>query len=116
MNLPTALFPGRIVAVLADVYQTTHDEKYAQAWVKQLEDFAAKNPVDLTPWYGKATVWRTLDTSLRMKVSWPYCYFRFLNSPSFTPEAQWIYAKMMRDQANFLVGGISGPVAVPVTG
>jgi hypothetical protein len=92
--------------VLADVYQTTHDEKYAQAWVKQLEDFAAKNPVDSTPWQGKATVWRTLDTGTRMNISWPYCYFRFLNSPSFTPEAQWIYARMMRDQANFLVGGL----------
>jgi len=93
--------------VLADVYEKTHDEKYAQAWVKQLEDFAAKNPVDSSPWQGRATVWRTLDTGTRMNVSWPYCYFRFLNSPSFTPEAQWVYAKMMRDQANFLVAGLA---------
>jgi hypothetical protein len=92
--------------VLADAYEKTHDEKYAQAWVKQLEDFAAKNPVDPSPWQGKASLWRTLDAGTRMNVSWPYCYVRFLNSPSFTPEAQWIYARMMRDQANFLVAGL----------
>jgi hypothetical protein len=92
--------------VLADAYQMTHNEKYAQAWVKQLEDFALKNPVDSSKWQGSASLWRTLDTGTRMNVSWPYCYVGFLNSPSFTPEANWIYAKMMRDQANFLVKGL----------
>jgi len=92
--------------VLADAYEVTHDEKYAQAWVAQLEDFAAKNPVDQSPWQGKPSLWRTLDTGTRMNVSWPYCYFRFRGSPSFTPDAQWIYAKMMRDQASFLAAGL----------
>jgi len=92
--------------VLADVYQTTHDEKYAQAWVKQLEDFARKNPADNTARDGSPTIWRTLEAGTRMNVTWPYCYFRFLNSPSFTPEAQWTYAKMMRDHAKRLVFGL----------
>lgn len=92
--------------VLADVYEVTHNEKYAQAWVAQLEDFAAKNPVDPSRWQGKPSLWRTLDTGTRMNVSWPYCYFRFRDSPSFTPDAQWIYGKMMRDQAAFLAAGL----------
>jgi hypothetical protein len=88
--------------VLADAYEATHDEKYARAWVKQLEDFAVKNPVDFSLPQSEPSLWRSLDAATRMNVSWPYCYFRFLNSPSFTPEAQWTYAKMMRDHARVL--------------
>jgi hypothetical protein len=52
------------------------------------------------------SLWRTLDSATRMAFSWPYCYFRFLDSPSFTPAAQWVYLKMMRDHALRLTQGL----------
>jgi hypothetical protein len=91
---------------LADAYWKTGNEKYARAWVEQLLDFARKNPVDLTPWHGQATVWRTLDSATRMDNSWPYCYVHFRDSASFTPEAQWIYLRMMPDHAKMLERGL----------
>jgi hypothetical protein len=91
---------------VADAYWKTGDEKYAKAWVELLEDFALKNPVPVDAPFGSTLMWRTLDSATRMDVSWPYCYFRFLDSPSFTPEAQWIYLKMMRDHALRLTSGL----------
>ena len=92
---------------LADAYWKTRNEKYAQAWVEQLLDFAAKNPMNTDSWQGKATLWRTLDAATRMDVSWPYCYFHFRDSASFTPQVQWVYLKLMRDHALRLVEGLS---------
>jgi hypothetical protein len=88
---------------LADAYWRTHDEKYAAAWVDQLEDFAAKNPVNEDGRYGRVQLWRTLDSAIRMHESWPYAYAHFLNSPSFTPEANWLYLKLILDHATYLV-------------
>jgi len=92
---------------LADAYWQTGNEKYAKAWTEQLQDFAVKNPMQTTTPDGVATVWRTLDSATRMDVSWPYCYYHFLDSPSFTPAAQWAYLKLMRDHADRLVQGLS---------
>ncbi len=86
---------------LADAYWKTHDEKYAVEWVAEMKDFAAKNPVGADSY-----LWRTLDASERVFDSWPYCYFHFLNSPSFTPEANWLYLKLMRDHAGRLYNGL----------
>jgi hypothetical protein len=87
---------------LADAYWKTHDEKYAKAWVDQLLDFIQKNSVPSgkegmfsNAAVGKPSLWRSLDAAIRMNDSWPYAYFHFLNSSSFTPEAQWAYLKMI---------------------
>lgn len=92
---------------LADAYWKTNNEKYAKAWTEQLQDFALKNPMQTSTPDGVATVWRTLDSATRMDVSWPYCYYHFLDSPSFTPAAQWVYLKLMHDHADRLVQGLS---------
>jgi hypothetical protein len=82
---------------LADAYWKTHNEKYAVEWVNELNDFVTKVPmpddtVDVESG-SVPSIWRGLETSVRMYQSWPYAYFRFLNSPSFTPDAQWTYLK-----------------------
>ena len=94
---------------LVDAYWKTHNEKYAAEWVSQMMDFSAKNPVDQAWVKGKVSLWRTLDASERMHDSWPYAYYHCLNSPSFTPEAQRIYLKMMPDHALLLVNGLKNP-------
>jgi hypothetical protein len=92
---------------LSDAYWKTHDEKYAAEWVAELNDFAAKNRLDTDGQDGRVTMWRTLDAAVRMDEAWPYAYYHFLNSSSFTPEAQWLYLKMIRDHANCLNEGLS---------
>jgi|GEM_PF-1323835 len=89
---------------LAYAYWRTHNEKYATAWVEQLADFAVKNPLSNDGKDGRSKRWRTLDSAIRMHDSWPYAYNHFLNSPSFTPAANWLYLRMVLDHASLLVG------------
>ena len=94
---------------LADAYVRTRNEKYAREWVAELQDFVAKNRLDRAGRGGQVSLWRTLDASKRMEKSWPYAYYRFLHSPAFTPETQWLYLKMIHDHATCLVAGLSRP-------
>ena len=97
--------------VLADAYWRTFNEKYAKEWVAQLEDFARKNPVEnalaFSPPGGPDTLWRTLDSGIRMHDSWPYAYAHFLRSPSFTPEANWLYLNEIRTHGLRLALGLA---------
>lgn len=94
---------------LADAYWKTHNEKYAREWVAELEDFAAKNPRTAIVPPGQPSLWRTLDSAIRVEGSWPYAYYHFLRSPSFTPDAQWTYLKEMEDHAILLEDGLKDP-------
>ena len=90
---------------LANAYWMTLDEKYAKEWVAQLTDFAQKcNPNTRRP--GESSLWRTLDASERMYDSWPFTYSHFINSPAFTPDAQWIYLRSIGDHIQLLKTGL----------
>jgi hypothetical protein len=91
---------------LADAYWKTHNEKYAREWVAELEDFATKNPRLHSGGNTGNSMWRTLDASIRMSESWPDAYYHFLDSPSFSPAAQWTYLKMIRDHGILLENGL----------
>lgn len=65
---------------LARAYWHTGDEKYAQEFFRQIDDWVAKNPPD-----GNHTSWRRIDAGIRTAGSWPDAYFHFLTSPSLTP-------------------------------
>lgn len=93
---------------LSSAYWNTLDEKYAAGWVGQMEDFVAKNAVPVDTKTG-TTVWRTLEAGIRMAFTWPNAYFHFLNSPSFTPDAQWIYLRSVHDHAQKLQWGLQDP-------
>jgi len=95
--------------VLGDAYWKTQNEKYAQAWVEQLESFARDVPLDYTKNDDQNYEWSPLDAANRMFESWPYAYYHFLNSPSFDPEANWIYTKEIRDHASLLMAGLNDP-------
>jgi len=94
---------------LAYGYWMTQDEKYARAWVEQLESFASKVPLDFTNNDQRNFYWNPLAAANRMFESWPYAYYHFLDSPSFTPEANWIYTKEIRDHALILLAGLNDP-------
>jgi hypothetical protein len=95
--------------LLADAYWKTTNEKYAQAWVDQFLDFVNKNLCDAVAAKGDPSLWRTLDASERMYDAWPYCYAHFLNSPAFTPAAQWIYLRSVLDHVRILKAGLAVP-------
>ena len=92
---------------LADAYSRTRNEKYAREWVAELRDFAAKNRLNDDGRHGRVTLWRTLDSAKRMAVSWPYAYRRFLASPALTPDANWLYLKLVCDHAACLTAGLN---------
>jgi hypothetical protein len=104
---------------LADAYWKTRDEKYAVEWVKELQDFAAKNPMPPTatgagmwgdqPAETHPTLWLALDCGIRMSDSYPYAYYHFLDSPSFTPAAQWLYLKLVQENGDRLRSGLVNP-------
>ncbi|MDD5350077.1 MAG: heparinase II/III family protein, partial [Chthoniobacteraceae bacterium] len=89
---------------LASAYWQTGDEKYAAGWVEQLQDFATKNPMHFDPSYGSVpSLWRSLDSAIRITNSWPDAYYHFLQSPSLTPEANWLYVKLNYEHAQLLL-------------
>jgi hypothetical protein len=92
---------------LADAYWKTQDEKYARAWIEQLESFAKKVPLDYNLNEGQNYHWSPLSAANRMFESWPFAYYHFLKSPSFTPAANWLYTKEIRDHALNLMGGLN---------
>jgi hypothetical protein len=94
---------------LVDAYWKTRNEKYAKEWVNELQDFAVKNLRVGDGSNGRVPLWRTLDAAIRMSDSWPYAYYHVLDSPSFTPEAQWTYLKLMRDHGILLEDGLKDP-------
>jgi len=87
---------------LADAYWKTLDEKYAREWVAQLESWVEGNPVPLDAAPGDTVTWRTIEAAIRMNEPWPYAYYHFLTSPSFTPAAHATYAKCVLEHARRL--------------
>ncbi|GHV86706.1 heparinase [Spirochaetia bacterium] len=105
--------------LLARAYQDTGDEKYAQcfarhfaSWVKQ-----AIVPGDDVP--GNETLcWRTIECGIRMGANWPYTFYTFFNTPSFTDallvdwyKSVWEHGKRLRLQrrtGNWLIMEMNG--------
>ena len=93
---------------LSSAYWLTGDEKYAVGWVDSLQDFAAKNPMHYDDVPGIPSLWRPLDSAIRISISWPDAYYHFLQSPSFTPEANWLYLKLNYEHALLLLHDLQG--------
>lgn len=69
---------------LARAYRATSDDRYAEAWVKQLHSFVTECPVPTQMENGPRSAWRPIDSGIRMSSSWPEAFFSFLPSPKFT--------------------------------
>lgn len=74
-------------STLGKAYWATGDEKYAEAFVKQMTGWVDSNPL---PDYSANVAysrWRTIESGIRTANSWPNSFFYFLGSPSFDDEA-----------------------------
>ena len=71
---------------LGEAYWATGNEKYAQAWVRQLRSWIIQSPLpDFCPGVDYSH-WRTLETGGRASLRWPELFLRFIYSPSFDDE------------------------------
>lgn len=87
---------------LANAYLSTADEKYAREYVAQLEDWVRSRPVVTDGKHNSSPSWRTIEAGIRMSSSWPEAWMKFMNSPSFTPEANLLLMMSMVDHAHHL--------------
>ena len=72
---------------LGEAYWETGNEKYARAFVSQLNSWIDQCPVPTKSWNGVGSAWRTLDAGIRMMGNWPNAFYRFLSSGSFDDES-----------------------------
>ncbi len=87
--------------VLGQAYSKTNDERYAVAFVKQMQDWIVKNPPPVNKDERNAA-WRLMEVGLRMGVSWIFAFATFSNSPNFTLEAKLTMLRCIYDHARFL--------------
>ena len=99
---------------LGQAYWKTGDEKYAQAFVRQMthwvENILVPVGEDGNSWKEDARMgspatncWRTIECGIRMGQTWPYAFHYFLSSPSFTDEAVCLMIRSMVEQARHLM-------------
>lgn len=82
---------------LVRAYWHTGNEKYAQGFFRQIDDWVVRNPPD-----GNVTTWRRIDAGIRTSDSWPYCYFHCLRSPSLTPRTHTHILLSLHEHAVYL--------------
>jgi len=70
---------------MSEAYWATGDEKYVKAFVRQINGWIDQCKIPVS-YQGRGSVWRTLDSGLRMRDNWPNILYRFLPSPSFDDE------------------------------
>ena len=78
---------------LGKTYWATGDEKYAKAFVKQLNSWIDQCQIPAKSWNSAGSAWRSLETGIRMLGNWPNSFCYFLPSPSFDDES---IIKMMK--------------------
>ncbi len=88
---------------LGRAYWRTGNEKYAKAFVSQLNSWInqCKRPQDDGNYPGSP--WRTLEAGIRMRYSWPYAFHYFLSSPSFDDESLFRMVKSIYEHALFFI-------------
>lgn len=92
---------------LGETYWATGDERYAQAFVRQMTHWVRNvpRPDDSgNPWREDRTnCWRTIECGIRMGRTWFPAFYRFLSSPSFSAEAICTMVKSMVEHARHLL-------------
>lgn len=94
--------------ILGQAYWATLDEKYAAGFVSQLTDWITTRPVVTDGSHNTSASWRTIEAGIRISSSWPTAYQYFLNSSSFTPQANELFLRSMVDHADHLMAHPTG--------
>ncbi|MEM2704500.1 MAG: alginate lyase family protein [Candidatus Bathyarchaeia archaeon] len=71
---------------LGDAYWVTGDERYAKEFIFQMRSWVSKALVPLYDDGNRSKCWRTIEAGIRAGQTWPWAFFRFLSSPSFTDD------------------------------
>ena len=87
---------------LGKAYWATGNEKYAKAFVNQLQSWVEDNPVPLKMSNGGGSRWRTIESGIRTSGSWPNSFFYFLPSPSFDDYSIILMVKSFYEHAKYL--------------
>lgn len=98
---------------LGQAYWRTGDEKYAEAFVRQLRHWIGNVLVpvgeDGNRWKTDAKMgtdqtncWRTIECGIRMGQTWPAAFYYFLSSPTFTDDDVCLMVKSMVEHARHL--------------
>jgi hypothetical protein len=87
---------------LGRVYKTTHDERYAQTFVRELRSWVAQAPVPDHAANVPDSAWRTIEAGIRMGGSWPAAFFDFRQSPSMTDTDLILFAGAILDHGRYL--------------
>lgn len=98
---------------LGQAYWKTSDEKYAEAFVRQMRHWIENVlvPIDENgnSWKDNAEMgtdatncWRTIECGIRMGQTWPAAFYYFLTSPIFTDDDVCLMVKSMVEHARHL--------------
>ena len=98
---------------LGQAYWKTGDEKYAEAFVRQMRHWIGNVLVpvgeDGNRWKADAKMgtdetncWRTIECGIRMGQTWPAAFYYFLSSPTFTDDDVCLMVKSMVEHARHL--------------
>jgi hypothetical protein len=87
---------------LAGAYTATGDEKYAQAFVRQMRSWVFQCPVPNHADNVAGSAWRTIDAGIRMGGSWPDAYFAFVRSSSMSDDDLIAMAASFLDHGRYL--------------
>jgi hypothetical protein len=88
---------------LGKAYWTTGDERYAEAFVRQMTHWVSSQPRPEHNGNRRYSSWRTIETGIRSFSSWPNAFFYFLSSPSFNDEAVIAMVKSFGEHARHLM-------------
>jgi hypothetical protein len=83
---------------MAKAYWHSADEKYAEAWTRQLMDWIHKNPRDEEHRHA----WRSIEAGIR-GYRWTSLFQYFLDSPHFTAETLVAFLSSLHEHADYLM-------------
>lgn len=72
---------------LGRAYWATGDERYARAFVFQMNSWTTQNPLPKNSGNERGSRWRTIEAGIRASSTWPEAFYRFLSSPSFDDDS-----------------------------
>ena len=87
--------------VLGLAYKNTGDERYANAFVKQMLNWISTNPLPMEK-DERSPTWRLMEAGMRMRVSWIPSFSLFFESPVFNDEAKLTMLRSIYDHGQFL--------------
>lgn len=87
---------------LGRAYWGSGDEKWARAWAAQLRSWAAQSPAPAKAENGAGSMWRTIESGIRMSGAWPEAWHHFLLSPSVSDDDRALYLKLCIEHARYL--------------